>query len=162
MTVIAVTGHMDLTEESVTLVRDTLASLLADHADHGLTGVSCIAKGADAIFADAVLSAGGQLVVVVPSADYRQTKVKPDYAEEFDRLHQAATEVVVMPHAEANREAYEAANEELLRRADLLFAVWDGQPGNGRGGTADTVSGARAAGLPVTIVWPDGAARRSR
>lgn len=26
-------------------------------------------------------------------------------------------------------------------------------------GTADTVAGAREAGLPVTVVWPDGAAR---
>ncbi|MFE2724911.1 hypothetical protein [Kitasatospora sp. NPDC059327] len=162
MTVIAVTGHMDLTEPSVALVREALGALLGFHADDGLTGVSCIAKGADAIFADVVLSLGGSLVVLVPSADYRQTKVKPDYAAEFDRLHGAANEVVVMPHAEADRAAYEAANEELLRRADHLFAVWDGRPGNGRGGTADTVAGARAAGLPVTVVWPDGAARQIR
>ncbi|BAJ29914.1 MULTISPECIES: hypothetical protein [Kitasatospora] len=161
MTVIAVTGHMDLTEESVLLVREALGAALAEHAADGLTGVSCIAKGADAIFADAVLSLGGELVVVVPSADYRQAKVKPDHAEEFDRLHRAAAEVVVMPHAEADREAYEAANGELLRRADHLFAVWDGRPGSGRGGTADTVAGAREAGVPVTVVWPDGAARRS-
>ncbi|MFJ4186238.1 hypothetical protein [Kitasatospora sp. NPDC089509] len=162
MTVIAVTGHMDLTEQSVVLVREALKTLLADHTQDGLTGVSCIAKGADAIFADVVLSLGGRLVVVVPSADYRQTKVKPGYATEFDRLHGAAHEVVVMPHAQANREAYEAANKELLRRADHLFAVWDGQPGNGRGGTADTVASARAIGLPVTIVWPDGATRQNQ
>ncbi|GAA1945067.1 hypothetical protein [Kitasatospora viridis] len=159
MTVIAVTGHMDLTEESVTLVRGALEVLLADHIEHGLTGVSCIAKGADSIFADVVLSLGGRLVAVVPSADYRQAKVKPAFAAEFDRLRQAAAEVVVMPFAEANREAYEAANTELLRRADHLFAVWDGNPGNGRGGTADTVAAARAAQVPVTVVWPEGAVR---
>ncbi|MET8701816.1 hypothetical protein ABZW10_23530 [Kitasatospora sp. NPDC004723] len=161
MTVIAVTGHMDLTDESVVLVREALDQLLADHAEHGLTGVSCIAKGADSIFADAVLSLGGRLVAVIPSADYRQTKVKPGHAAEFDRLHQAAAEVVVMPFAEADREAYEAANNELLRRADHLFAVWDGRPGSGRGGTADTVAAARSAQLPVTVVWPEGAARTS-
>ncbi|MFC8718890.1 hypothetical protein [Kitasatospora sp. NPDC057198] len=162
MTVIAVTGHMDLTESSVPLVREALAELLAEHtADGGLTGVSCIAEGADSVFADAVLALGGELVAVVPSADYRRNKVEPDHAEEFDRLSRAAVEVVVMPYATADREAYEAANAELVRRADRLFAVWDGRPGNGRGGTATTVADARAAGVPVTVVWPDGAARRS-
>ncbi|MFE7624039.1 hypothetical protein [Streptomyces sp. NPDC057509] len=160
MTVIAVTGHMDLTEESVPLVREALVALLGRYVEQGLTGVSCIAKGADALFAEAVLSLGGQLIVVVPSQDYREAKVKPDYVAEFDRLHQAAAEVTVMPYAEANREAYEAANSELLRRAGRLVAVWDGQPGNGRGGTADTVAEARTIGLPVEVVWPEGACRK--
>ncbi|MFE4633126.1 hypothetical protein ACFRJ1_07070 [Streptomyces sp. NPDC056773] len=160
MTVIAVTGHMDLTEESVALIREELVVLLSPYAEEGLTGVSCIAKGADALFADTVLSLGGGLIVVVPSQDYREAKVKADYAAEFDRLHHAASEVAVMPYAEANREAYEAANSELLRRADRLVAVWDGRPGNGRGGTADTVAEARAKGLSVDVIWPVGAARK--
>ncbi|WP_327416005.1 hypothetical protein [Streptomyces sp. NBC_01233] len=160
MTVIAVTGHMDLTEESVPLVREALVTLLGPYVEEGLTGVSCIAKGADALFADAVLSLGGQLIVVVPSQDYREAKVKSDYVAEFDRLRQAAAEVAVMPYVEANREAYEAANSELLRRADKLVAVWDGRPGNGRGGTADTVAEARGNGLPVEVVWPEGTSRK--
>ncbi|MFI5617512.1 hypothetical protein [Streptomyces sp. NPDC051567] len=160
MTVIAVTGHMDLAEESVPVVREALAALLGPYTEEGLTGVSCIAKGADALFADAVLSLGGRLVVVVPSQDYREAKVKPGHAAEFDRLRQAAAEVVVMPYAEADRAAYEAANSELLRRADRLVAVWDGQPSSGRGGTADTVAQARASGKPVTVVWPEGTARK--
>ncbi|MBV6699288.1 hypothetical protein [Kitasatospora aureofaciens] len=161
MAVIAVTGHMDLTEDSVQPVRDALLKVLSAYPRDELTGLSCIAKGADALFADAVLSLGGRLVVVIPSADYRETKVKPDYVAEFDRLYQAATDVVVMPFATANREAYEAANNELLRRADRLVAVWDGRPGNGRGGTADTVSGAQAAAIPVDVVWPEGASRKA-
>ncbi|MDH6112013.1 hypothetical protein P3T36_005010 [Kitasatospora sp. MAP12-15] len=160
MTVIAVTGHMDLTEQTARLVGEALLTTLSSYTTSGLTGVSCIAKGADALFADAVLSLGGSLVVVIPSADYREAKVKPDYADEFDRLRQAAIEVVVMPFGEASREAYEAANQELLRRADQLIAVWDGHPGNGRGGTADTVAGAQAAGIPVEVIWPEGAARK--
>ncbi|MBB4922077.1 hypothetical protein [Kitasatospora kifunensis] len=161
MAVIAVTGHMDLTDSSIRPVRDALLEVLSEHPSHELTGVSCIAKGADTLFAEAVLSLGGRLIVVIPSADYREAKVKPDHASEFDRLRQAADEVVVMPFATANREAYESANNELLRRADKLVAVWDGKPGNGRGGTADTVAGARTAGLPVEVVWPEGAARKA-
>ncbi|MFJ2004831.1 hypothetical protein [Streptomyces chartreusis] len=161
MTTIAVTGHMDLTEDSVPLVRDALRETLRPYADD-LTGVSCIAKGSDSLFAEAVLELGGRLVVVLPSKDYRQAKVKPDHAETFDRLLAAATEVVVLDHETANRSAYEDANGTLLKRAERLVAVWNGSPPNPKGGgTADTVLEAREAGLPVDVVWPDGAARRA-
>ncbi|MEU3597796.1 hypothetical protein ABZ714_03530 [Streptomyces sp. NPDC006798] len=160
MVTIAVTGHMDLSDGTIPLVRAALDDLLAGYGSD-VTGVSCIAAGADAIFAEAVLDAGGRLVVVVPSGDYRQAKVKPERADHFDRLHSAAAEVVVMPYDTANRAAYEAANHELLARADRLVAVWDGTPPSGKGGgTADTVVAARSAGTPVDVLWPEGAARR--
>ncbi|MET9806966.1 hypothetical protein [Streptomyces halstedii] len=161
MTTLAVTGHMDLTGETVPLVRAALRELLAKHSDD-LTGVSCIAAGADSIFAEEVTAIGGRLVAVIPSQDYRAAKVKADHAAVFDHLVEAAAEVVTLPHPTANRDAYEAANAELSRRADRLVAVWDGTPPSGKGGgTADTVERARQAGLPVDVVWPPGAARRS-
>ncbi|MDX3224395.1 hypothetical protein [Streptomyces sp. ME19-01-6] len=162
MTTIAVTGHMDLTDESVPLVRAELDKTLAAYDSASLVGVSCIAKGSDSLFAEAVLAAGGSLIVVIPSQDYRRAKVKPDHAETFDRLVQAADEVLVMPHETANRQAYEAANAVLLERADRLVAVWNGQPPGGKGGgTADVVYEAREAGVPVDVVWPEGASRRA-
>ncbi|MET9058396.1 hypothetical protein ABZX99_11345 [Streptomyces antibioticus] len=162
MTTIAVTGHMDLTEDSIPLVRTALDDLLKQYAADGdLVGVSCIAKGADSLFAEAVLAAGGRLTVVIPSQDYRRNKVKPDHAPLFDRLVEAAGEVLVLPHESANRQAYEAANAVLIERAERLVAVWNGEPPRGKGGgTADTVLEAQAAGVPVNVVWPDGAARR--
>ncbi|MFI1826160.1 hypothetical protein ACH41E_06835 [Streptomyces sp. NPDC020412] len=163
MTIIAVTGHMDLTEDSVPLVRAALDDLLSRHAGDGqLNGISCIAKGSDSLFAEAVLAAGGRLTVVIPSQDYRQNKVKPDHAALFDRLVEAAEKVLVLPHEAANRQAYEAANAVLVERADRLVAVWNGEPPTGKGGgTADTVLDAQAAGVPVDVVWPEGAARRN-
>ncbi|MEU5267001.1 hypothetical protein AB0G77_00220 [Streptomyces hygroscopicus] len=162
MTTIAVTGHMDITDASVPLVRGELDKILAAYEPSTLVGVSCIAKGSDSLFADAVLAAGGRLAVVIPSEDYRQAKVKPEHADTFDRLVAAADEVLVMPHATANRQAYEAANAVLLERADRLVAVWDGRPPTGKGGgTADVVHQAREAGIPVDVVWPDGASRRA-
>ncbi|PJE96952.1 hypothetical protein CUT44_15495 [Streptomyces carminius] len=162
MTTISVTGHMDLTGDSIPLVRTALDDLLRQYADDGeLVGVSCIAKGADSLFAEAVLAAGGRLIAVIPSRDYCQNKVKPDHAPLFDRLVDAAAEVLVLPHETANRQAYEAANAVLIERADRLVAVWNGEPPTGKGGgTADTVLEAQAAGIPVDVVWPDGAARR--
>jgi hypothetical protein len=37
--------------------------------------------------------------------------------------------------------------------------VWDGLPSRGLGDTADVVAAARAAGLPVAVLWPAGARR---
>ncbi|MBA6441306.1 MULTISPECIES: hypothetical protein [unclassified Streptomyces] len=162
MATLAVTGHMDLTSPTRELVRDALRDLLArrDDAEGALVGVSCIAPGADTLFAEAVLEAGGALVVVVPSLDYRRSHVTPDHAPVFDRLMAAASEVVPLPFGKAGREAYEAANAELLRRADTLIAVWDGTPPSGKGGgTADSVRAARSMGIPVRTVWPRGSAR---
>ncbi|MEV8310952.1 hypothetical protein AB0P36_27270 [Streptomyces flavidovirens] len=161
MVTLAVTGHMDLTEGSVLLVKSALGELLQPYRED-LVGVSCIAAGADSLFAEAVVEVGGRLVVVLPSKDYRQAKVKPGHADLFDRLYAAADEVLVMPFETANRQAYEAANQVLLERADRLVAVWNGSPPSAKGGgTADVVVDARAAGLPVDVVWPDGAERRA-
>ncbi|WP_282700057.1 hypothetical protein [Streptomyces sp. CC219B] len=162
MTTLGVTGHMDLTEDSVPLVRDALRETLKPYAAAGnLVGVSCLAKGSDSIFAQAVLDLGGSLVAVIPSKDYRENKVKPDHAATFDRLIDAADEVLTLDNETANRAAYEDANRTLLQRAERLVAVWDGEPPSGKGGgTADTVMEARDAGLPVEVVWPQGATRK--
>ncbi len=160
VTTLSVTGHMDLTDETVPLVRDALRALVAQHRGEQLVGVSCIARGSDTLFAEAVLEAGGSLVVVIPSEDYRERKVKPDHAPVFDRLVAAAGEVLVMSHATADRAAYESANAVLLERGERLVAVWNGQPPGAKGGgTADVVVAAREAGMPVDVVWPEGAAR---
>ncbi len=92
-------------------------------------------------------------MVVVPSGNYRQVKVKPQDAE---LLAAEAAEVIVMPFGTAGREVCEAANDLLLERAEVLVTVWDGQPSTGKGGKGDMVEHARAAGVIVRRVWPEG------
>jgi len=48
---------------------------------------------------------------------------------------------------------YATIGQMLVRRADLMIAMWDGNPPRGRGGTADVVSEARRSGVPV--IWID-------
>lgn len=153
---VAVTGHMNITEETAVLVREEIARRLAEFPD--LVGVSCIARGADSVFAQAVLDGDGRLEVVLPSLNYREAKVKPGHAPVFDELIARASEVRVMDFEDAGREAYEAANEALLRSADRLVAVWDGEGGEA-GGTGSVVKLARERGVAVDMVWPEGAAR---
>lgn len=156
---IGITGHMNLTPATEKLVSAALHDLLAPYADSDLVGVSCLARGADQLFARAVLDIGGQLEVVLPTSTYREQKVKPDNLATFDELLGQASQVHAMPFTEANREAYEAANNTLLDTIERLIAVWDGQPSADQGGTGATVAEARQLGRPVDVVWPAGAER---
>ncbi|MFE7798687.1 hypothetical protein [Nocardia sp. NPDC057440] len=88
---------MNITDDTAPLVYKAISELLAGEEFSGeLVGVSCIARGADSVFAQAVLDAGGQLEVVLPSRNYRERKVKPDHAELFDNLLGRADTVRVM------------------------------------------------------------------
>ncbi|MEU5259576.1 hypothetical protein [Amycolatopsis sp. NPDC021455] len=153
---IGITGHANLTDATAGLVAGELRRLLAGHA--GLVGVTCLARGADQVFARTVLELGGTLEVVLPAADYRDREVEPDNAAEFDGLLAEAA-VHTMPFAESGGAAYLAAGEHLLSIVDKLVAVWDGGPSGGLGGTADVVEAARKRGMDVTVVWPERAAR---
>jgi hypothetical protein len=132
--------------------------VLAEHGEP-IVGVTCLARGADQVFARVVLEIGGEIEVVLPAADYQERKVKPDNRAEFETLIGKADQVRVLPFETSNRDAYMAASETVLSDIDALVAVWDGQQSDGHGGTGDVVGAARQRGIPVTVVWPDGAAR---
>jgi hypothetical protein len=157
---LGVTGHMNLTEPTQDLVRERIREYLSTIDSQALVGVSCIAAGADSLFAEEVLKAGGTLEVVLPCRDYRGQKVKPENLAQFDRLVSAASRVHEMDYDKADRFAYEAANTALLGMIDTLVAVWDGDSPVDRGGTAAVVHDARCARLDVKIIWPSGAQRR--
>jgi hypothetical protein len=156
---IGVTGHSSLSDATARLVAEALRALLATHPADELVGLTCLARGADQIFARVVLELGGSVEVVLPAADYRERKVKPDNTAEFDALITRATSVHTMPLPESNREAYLAASEHVMANADEMVAVWDGSPPDGAGGTADVVHTARQRDIPVTVVWPAGSVR---
>jgi hypothetical protein len=154
---IGVTGHSNLAPDTVPAVQAELRRELSGLP--GIVGVTCLARGADQLFARAVLDLGGQIEVVLPAADYRDRKVKPDNAADFDELIAKAAVVHTMPYDRSNRAAYLAASEHVLSTVEAMIAVWDGGPPGGTGGTADVVASARERDIPVTVVWPEGARR---
>ncbi|MFJ1457386.1 hypothetical protein [Nocardia sp. N2S4-5] len=121
-------------------------------------GVSCIADGADTLFARAVLDVGGGLVVVVPARQYR-AGLPAEHHATYDELLAAALDVIQLDYDESTSEAHQAGSERMLEAADELVAVWDGKPARGYGGTADVVAVAEQRGMPITVVWPEGAER---
>ena len=156
MTQLAITGHRGLSSELEAEIDRMIRAAVAETGD--VVGVSCLADGADAVFAQAVLDAGGSLVAVLPAVEYRES-LPEDYRPVYDRLLAQAGEVVQLPFVTPDPHAYMEAGKWMVDESDALLAVWDGQPGRGPGGTADVVAYARSRGVPVTVVWPDGAIR---
>jgi hypothetical protein len=158
MTRIAISGHRGLTSEVETIVDQALRAEVGRYAGGDLVGISCLADGADQIFARAVVDSGGSLEVIVPAVHYRDAL--PDHAHRaYDELMSRAVAVHRMDHVESTSQSHMDASIEMLKRADRLFAVWDGMPARSFGGTADVVSHAREIGVPITVIWPEGAHR---
>lgn len=155
---VAITGHRGLPAETEHLVDEAIRTELTRRSDTELVGVSCLADGADTIFAHAVLDAGGVLEVVISAEQYRDGLPVEHHAT-YDELLAHATSVYRLKHVESDEEAHMAGSVAMLEQSEWLLAVWDGKPARGIGGTADVVELARSRGVPVTVVWPDGAGR---
>jgi hypothetical protein len=134
-----------------------------------LSFLSPLAEGADRLAAEAALELGYTLHVPMP---FRRAEYVKDFGPEdggcgtgvptpsalaFDTLLRRAASSVELDgarddpargrHDEAR--SYEAVGRFVVRNCDLLIAIWDGSPGKGRGGTADTVRFSANFGPPV-------------
>ena len=152
-----VTGHRVLPPSIVACAREHWSRVLP--AGTRLHGVSNLADGADQLFAAHVLAAGGTLEVILPCEGYACSLSGADSRARFTELRRAAATVTTMPYPEPSEQAYLAAGQALVDRCDHHFAVWDGRPARGLGGTADIVTYARARGCPVTVLWVEGVVR---
>ncbi|MEU2682786.1 hypothetical protein ABZ654_02705 [Streptomyces hygroscopicus] len=154
---LGITGHRGLPSKTERLVRRALQEEVARHGPD-LVGVSCIADGPDAWFAELVLEAGGRLEVVVPAENYRDG-LPEEHHQSYDRLIQQAADVHRTGMVESDSQAHMAGSEILVGLVDELVAVWDGQPARGYGGTADVVAYAERTGVRFRVIWPEGSTR---
>lgn len=154
---IAISGHRGLPGSTAVLIEKAIRVALEDAGPY-VAGISCLADGADQIFARAVTDLGGTLEAIIPADHYRDS-LPADSHPEYDRLLALAANTCLMPFAEPTPESFMAAGELMIDTADELYAVWDGKPARGYGGTADVVAYARKRGKPVNVIWPQGAQR---
>jgi hypothetical protein len=153
------TGHRLLDAETARIVERALHERLARLPADVVVGVTSLADGADQLFAEAVLARGGTLEVVLPAERYRE-ELPAGSRETYDRLLAGAGAIHCLAFEDSTSEAHMEAGRVVVRRSEVLVAVWDGHPARGLGGTADVVAYARERGVPVEVVWPRGALRR--
>jgi len=152
--VVGVTGHRFLAEvDKVSAGIDrALACIEATFTPQSWTVLSALADGADQLVTRRLLARHpARLLVLLPMAldEYLEDIRSP---ERFSELLTQAAGTIPLPRAPTRDGAYAALGSYIAEHCDLLFAVWDGCPAQGPGGTSDIVSCARAAGKPLAWV----------
>jgi SMODS and SLOG-associating 2TM effector domain 1 len=165
---IGVTGHRNLEPEewivgSVQSRIEQIATTLLPRSDATpvkLAVISSLAEGGDRIAAQAARAYSGEEVrveVVLPLKEDDFAEVQgfdADSRREFDELVQTASFKRILSGPWSKREptvGYEAASRYMIRRCDIVIALWDGQAKRGRGGTAPTLLSAAETGKPC--IW---------
>lgn len=161
MPTIAVTGHRVLLDpDPISAGIDVALSRIEQRFPNGpIQLLSCLAEGADRLV---VRLARGRprmrkLIVVLPfrEEEYVRDFRDPAARAEYEELKSRAAAVVTLSGTEIDTRpgSYSEAGHYLLSRADVLLAVWDGQPARGRGGTGEIVADARRRGFPLAWVY---------
>ncbi len=162
---VGVTGARALDAAQVPRLRAEVAGLLrslaAEARRHAsapprLSLLSAVAEGADRLVAEVALDEGFALVCPLPfaAAEYEKDFAAPDSRAAFHALlARAEGRVLALDGGRGDDEAlsYEAVGRLIARNCDLLIGIWNGHPGAGKGGTADTIRYAARLGPPV--VW---------
>jgi hypothetical protein len=169
---IGVTGTRKLDEAQLYFVRPAVEKLLRSVIDLAtksggklprLQVLSPLAEGADRLVAECAMAQGFELVCPLP---FPQAVYEEDFTSstgsvaDFRRLlARAEGNVLALDGARddpkqgiyAEARSYEAVGRLVVRNCDLIIGIWNGLPGEGLGGTADTIRYAANFGPPV--VW---------
>ncbi|MCE0523584.1 MAG: hypothetical protein LV480_11810 [Methylacidiphilales bacterium] len=149
--IIGFTGHRHLKNPQA--VASALGSELAALRKAGgeLAAVSSIAIGADTLFAGEVIRAGIKWTVILPMP---RELFRDDFsAQEWARaesLIARAAEIRVLRGTQ-RPQVYFDGGKATVDESTCLFAVWDGKPAQGPGGTAEIVAYAKSLGREVTL-----------
>jgi hypothetical protein len=124
-----------------------------------------LATGADQIAAVCARSSGYFVRAVLPfePGEYRKDFAPGEELDSFEQALAAADEIVALPGDRSDLEgAYVLVGQSLVQTADVMIAIWDGEAGHGRGGTADVVELALESSVPVIHIDIDRDSNRVR
>lgn len=106
------------------------------------TAVSTLAEGAGCLLAEAVLTqTSGRLEVALPMEreQFLQDFTSDSSRQKFDELLGAATHVRCDASGDRD-EKYLQAGHQVIKQSDIMIAVWNGEPAQGKGSTAEFVN----------------------
>lgn len=149
---VGVTGHRVLGDKSVnTFVKKQIKKILLDTKQkyESVTALSAIAEGADILFAEIAVKLGIDLEVVIPFSNYEEDFETRNSRLHYQKLIRQAKKIHRLSFQKRSNKAYLAGGHWLVNHCDLLFAVWNGLPATGEGGTGDVVDFAMQKKRPI-------------
>lgn len=154
---IGVTGHRFLAEvdKLTTGIDKALDAIESAFPNRSITVVTSLAEGADQIATRRVLARkDANLSVILPfsQSQVRETFDDPKHRAEFGRLLECANEVFEIPSQANRNDAYVVAGQEMLKRINILLALWNGRAAQGPGGTGAIVQSARSRSMPMAWI----------
>lgn len=162
---IGFTGHRHDVDDSVVrpVLAETLKELQARARELGGTAdlYTSIAEGGDVLCVEVAreLKIPIHLLLPLPEAECRRdfasdetwsrslAQLEPCRLPGPDSIHEA-------PGASSRPECYFNLGVTMLEAVDILVALWDGEEGQGIGGTANVVELAQVKGIPVIQIHP--------
>jgi len=155
--VVGFTGHRHLADPTgaATAIRGALESLRRELPGEWIA-LSSIARGSDQLFVQQTHALGLSWHAILPLPRVEFAK---DFApEEWQAVEEAlatADHLRIIDENGDRRDSYLDCGIETVNGADVLLAVWDGDPARGKGGTAEVVQYAQSIGKPVMIIDAD-------
>jgi hypothetical protein len=135
---VGITGHQDLGSDlTISWVRYALNEMVKKY--NVTEGFTCLASGADQIYAEILRKGRIPYNAVIPSKDYEKTFTVNNHYENYKTLIADANKIIQLEFPEPNEVAFFEAGKEVVNMSSLIFAVWNGQKSKGLGGTGDIV-----------------------
>jgi hypothetical protein len=148
---VGITGHQKREGISWNWVHDTLCAEL-ERIGPVAQALSSLAEGADQVFAKCALDHDIELVAVIPFHDY-ESVFGSEAKKTFLEFLQHAVRLDL--NFSGDRQvSFLKAGQYIVDNVDTLMAVWDGQPAEGPGGTADIVQYAIERSRPIIHIDP--------
>jgi hypothetical protein len=148
---IGVTGHQERMGIQWSWVRKAVQVELSK-LKNVQQALSSLAAGSDQVFAEVAISLGVPLVAIVPLEGYERFFEASALAN-YRKLLAHCEQVQLWWTGDPERAFFEAG-KFITENCDLLFAVWDGEPAEGLGGTADVVTYAQQKRRPIVHINP--------
>src|SRR5580700_5424653 len=150
---IGFTGHRKLPDEAK--CRQAIRKVLLDWIDKvpGVVyGVTSAAAGGDLLFAETCIELNLPIRVFLPlpKQQFREDFDEPAWAR-AECVFKKALSVEITGTGEKLPDRYYECGIETVQQSQVLLALWDGEPSQGLGGTADMVHFAKEQGRPV--IW---------
>lgn len=149
---IGITGHQDLGDnEHIGWSRNQILNEISNSNIE--LGYSCLAVGADQLFALVLTDQNIPLIAIIPCRNYEST-ISESNKGLFETLLKKATSTIELDYPKPSEMAYYEAGKKVVQMSDLIFAIWDSKPAKGLGGTADIVHYAQQCQKPIIHINP--------